>query len=329
MTARTRVALVGAGSMGSHHARVIAQSDRADLTYLIDPREDVGRAVAARYDATWLPELPELTGIDAVVVAAATEAHYPLAMQVLSQNRPLLIEKPVADSLLRTREILDEAEIRNLPFMCGLLERFNPAVVTARTLLGSPIHITSTRHSPYAQRIKTGVAWDLLVHDVDLAILLMNTDPVHVDARLGFFNSSSEPGAEDVAETLLEFEGGGIAQISASRLGQRKIRQLSIYEDDRLIELDLLRRDITVYHHISENSADGEGRGYKQQTVIEIPELATSQEPLTAQFEHFLALVAGTADAAVERESILPPHRVIEEVISRRPDSHLATAAAH
>jgi predicted dehydrogenase len=314
--------------MGSHHARVIAQSDRADLTYLIDPREDVGRAVSDRYGAIWLPELPELTDIDAVVVAAATEAHYPLAMQVLSQNRPLLIEKPVADSLLRTREILDEAEARDLPLMCGLLERFNPAVVTARALIGSPIHITSTRHSPYAARIKTGVAWDLLVHDVDLAILLMAAEPEHVDARLGFYHSSSESGAEDVAETLLEFAGGGIAQISASRLGQRKIRQLSIYEDDRLIELDLLRRDITVYHHISENSADGEGRGYKQQTVIEIPELTTSQEPLTAQFEHFLRLVRSESDAATERDSILPSHRVIEDVISRRPAKRTADAVA-
>ncbi|TFD42458.1 Gfo/Idh/MocA family oxidoreductase [Cryobacterium sp. TMT2-10] len=319
MVPRTRVALVGAGSMGSNHARVIAQSERAELAYLVDPNEAVGAALAARYGAVWLPELPDLTDVQAVVIAAATEAHYPLAMQVLAENVPLLVEKPVADSLLRTREILDEASLRDLPFMCGLLERFNPAVVTARTLIGAPIHITSTRHSPYAARIQTGVAWDLLVHDVDLAILLMDSEPVHVDARLGFFHASSAPAAEDVAETLLEFAEGGIAQISASRLGQRKIRQLSIYENDRLIELDLLRRDITVYHHVSENSADGEGRGYKQQTVIEIPELATSKEPLTAQFEYFLQLVDGEADAATERNTILPSHRVIDEVIARRP----------
>src|SRR4051812_27329762 len=100
--------------MGSHHARVIAQSDRATLTLLVDPREEIGRKVAERYGADWAPELPPLADIDAVVVAAATEAHHGLAMQVLSQDRPLLIEKPVADSLLRTREILAEAEARDL-----------------------------------------------------------------------------------------------------------------------------------------------------------------------------------------------------------------------
>ena len=100
---RKQIILVGAGSMGSHHARVISQSESADLAVLVDPREDVGRAVAERFGATWRRELPDLDSYDAVVIAAATEAHYELAVQVLGQDRPLLIEKPVADSLLRTR----------------------------------------------------------------------------------------------------------------------------------------------------------------------------------------------------------------------------------
>ncbi len=310
--------LVGAGNMGSHHARVISQSANAELKYLVDPRESVGRAVAEKFGATWAPELPDLTGIDGVVVAAATEAHYPLAMQVLGQDTPLLVEKPVADSLLRTREIVELANAKDLPLMCGLLERYNPGVLTARSFMNEPLHINAVRHSPYAPRIKTGVAWDLLVHDVDLAINLAGSAPKRVEARLGFFHPQSDHNAEDVAETTLDFQNGSIAQVSASRIGQRKIRTLSIYEIDRLIEVDLLRRDVTVYHHVSENSVDGEGRGYRQQTVIEIPELVTSQEPLTAQFERFLSLIDGTADAAQERATILPSHEVIDKVVAER-----------
>jgi predicted dehydrogenase len=317
VSAPARIALVGAGTMGSHHARVIAQSADAELAVLIDPRESVGRAVAERFGTTWRPELPDLSDIDGVVVAAATEAHYDLAVQVLTQDTALLVEKPVADSLLRTEEILDLANARDLPFMCGLLERYNPAVMTAREVLGEPVHVTAVRHSPYAPRIRTGVSWDLLVHDVDLAIGIIGTAPNSVESRLGHFHPDSLQDAEDVAETLLDFPGGAIAHVSASRVGQRKIRQLSIYERERLIEVDLLRRDVTVYHHVSENSVD-EGRGYRQQTVIEIPELVSSQEPLTTQFGRFLKLVDGTADAAAERETILPPHRVIDQVISAR-----------
>ncbi|WP_158862767.1 Gfo/Idh/MocA family protein [Leifsonia sp. AG29] len=313
-----RIALVGAGTMGSHHARVIAQSADADLAVLVDPRESVGRAVADRFGASWAPELPDLAEIDGVVVAAATEAHYPLAMQVLSQDTPLLIEKPVADDLLRTEEILALADAKDLPFMCGLLERYNPAVMTARELMAEPLHVTATRHSPYAQRIRTGVAWDLLVHDVDLAIGIIGSAPTGVESRLGHFHPDSLADAEDVAETILDFPGGAIAHVSASRVGQRKIRQLSIYERERLIEVDLLRRDVTVYRHVSENSVD-EGRGYRQQTVIEIPELVSSQEPLTTQFVRFLDVIDGRVDAAAERASFLPAHRVIDQVIARRP----------
>lgn len=314
---RPNVVLIGAGNMGTNHARVISESSRANLVALIDPRPSVGNAVAERFGTTWAPALDDLDSVDAVIVAAATEAHFEIAMQVLGADTPLLIEKPVAGNLSQTKTILDLAAERDLPLMCGFLERFNPAVLTAQALSDTPIHITATRHSPYASRIRTGVSWDLLVHDVDLAIRMMGELPSAVSSSLGFFHPDSDAAAEDVAETLLKFGSGSVAQVSASRVGQRKIRQMSVYEHDRLVEVDLLRRDVTVYRHISENSADGAGRGYRQQTVIEIPELVTSTEPLTAQFDHFLDLIAGRADAAMERASILPAHQVIHEVTTR------------
>ncbi len=318
MSARKNVLLVGAGNMGTNHARVIFESDRAKLVTLVEPREKVGRHIADRFDAVWSPDLVDLSGLDAVVIAAATEAHYELAMRVLGAGIPLLIEKPVADDLIHTREILDLAMAKDIPFMCGLLERYNPAIITARSLIEAPFHVTATRHSPYAPRIRTGVAWDLLVHDVDLAIAIMGSNPTTVDSRLGQFHPDSSITSDDVAETLLGFANGAIAHISASRIGQRKIRQLSIYEPDKLVEVDLLRRDVTIYRHISESADDG-GRGYKQQTVIEIPELLTSQEPLTAQFIRFMDVIDGTIDAAAERASILPAHAVIDRVTSFRP----------
>lgn len=317
MSRRKQLVLVGAGSMGSHHARVIGQSDAADLAVLVDPREDVGRAVAERFGATWFPELPDLQPFDAVVIAAATEAHHGLAMEVLEQDRPLLIEKPVADSLLRTEEILALAERRDLPVMCGLLERYNPAVMAASAVIREPLHITATRHSPYAPRIRTGVAWDLLVHDVDLTIKLIGTQPTSVSSRLGFFHPESASGAEDVATTILGFDGGAVAQVSASRVGQHKVRTLTVHELERLIEIDLLRRNITVYRHVSEDSVD-DGPSYRQQTIIEIPEIPAAPEPLTAQFQRFVDVIDGRVDAATERRSILPSHQVIDHVIAGR-----------
>jgi len=304
--------------MGSHHARVVSQSPDAEIALLVDPHELIGKEIATRYGATWQPELGSLAGIDAVIIAAATHAHYDLALHVISEATPLLVEKPVADSLHKTEAVLAAAINADVPMMCGLLERFNPAILTAMSIIDRPFHIIGTRHSPYAQRIRTGVAWDLLVHDVDLACLLMGSEPRGVEARLGFFLPDSDRGAEDVAEVLLTFADGQISQVSASRVGQRKVRQFTLYESGRMIELDLLRRGVTIYRHVSEDSADGEGRGYRQETIIEIPELVSSEEPLTAQFKHFLRLIDGTADAAQERSSILPSHRIIEKVTEGR-----------
>lgn len=307
-----RILLVGAGSMGSLHARVIAQSPDATLARVVEGRQDVGRALAERYGAEWSPELADLTDIDAVVIAASTEAHFDLAIAVLEQDIPVLVEKPVADGLEKTLEIVRRSEERGIPMMCGLLERFNPAVLTARALMEDPKFITATRHSPYAPRIRTGVSWDLLVHDVDLASTMLGGEPTTVRGVLGRFHPMSLPGAEDVAEAVLSFNGGRVAHISASRVGQRKIRTMSIHDLDKLIEIDLLRRDVTIYRHVSDQPADAEGRGYRQQTVIEIPELVSAQEPLAAQLEHFVKLIDGAVDADAERRSLIPAHSIVE-----------------
>lgn len=315
MTAKPRFALVGTGVMGSLHARVIAQSDRADLVRIIEPREAAGRDIADRFGATWSPEL-DLTDVDAVVVAAPTELHHGLAEQVLNEGKALLIEKPVCSSLADSEAIVALSEKNGVPLLCGLLERFNPAVLTALALVDKPVHLTATRHSPYAPRIRTGVAWDLLVHDVDLAIQAYGgQEPVAVRGTLGQFHPSSVPGAEDVAETVLAFGNGALANVSASRIGQRKVRTLVISEVDRLIEADLIRRDVTIYRHVSLDAFAPDGRGYRQQSIIEVPELTTNREPLAAQLDHFLDILAGTADADTERARILPAHRVVAKVI--------------
>ncbi|MFG1951468.1 Gfo/Idh/MocA family protein [Micromonospora sp. NPDC048830] len=321
MTAPVRFALVGTGVMGSLHARVIAQSDRARLVRVIEPRESVGRDVADRYGAEWAPDLTNLSDIDAVVIAAPTELHHGLAGEVLAADKPLLIEKPVCGSLSETEDVVATAEKRGVPLLCGLLERFNPAVLTAFALVDRPVHLTVTRHSPYAPRIRTGVAWDLLVHDVDLAIQAFGgQEPSSVRGSLGYFHPDSLPGAEDVAEVVLTFDNPALANVSASRIGQRKVRTLVISEVDRLIEADLIRRDVTIYRHVSLDAATPDGRGYRQQSIMEVPELVSNREPLAAQLDHFLDILDGVLDADAARQGILPAHRAVGRLFAG--DSH-------
>jgi predicted dehydrogenase len=312
-----RIALVGAGNMGTLHARVLSGNDRVQLTRIIDPREDVGRAVAERFETQWSPELGSLSDVDAVVLASATEVHHELAQEILGQGKPLLIEKPVANSLDLSEEIVRLSATKDVPLMCGLLERYNPAVMTALALVNEPVHLMATRHGPYAPRIKTGVAWDLLVHDVDIAIQFFGgATPARVSSGAGYFHPQSVEGAEDTIETVLSFPTG-LATVSASRLGQKKVRSLVVSELDRMIEIDLLRRDVTIYRHISHDSVTPDGLGYRQQTVIEIPELISAREPLATQLDRFVDLLEGKVDATAERDTILPSHRVVAQVLKQ------------
>ncbi|MBN9745850.1 MULTISPECIES: Gfo/Idh/MocA family protein [unclassified Amycolatopsis] len=311
-----RIALVGTGNMGSLHARVLSQNDRVDLARVIDPREEAGRAVADRYETQWTPEIGSLSDVDAVVLASATEVHYELAQEILGQGKPMLVEKPVCNSLEFSQEIVALSAKKDVPLMCGLLERYNPAVMTARALVNEPVHLMARRHGPYAPRIKTGVAWDLLVHDVDLAIQFFGgSTPSRVTSSAGYFHPQSVTGAEDTIETVLSFPAG-LATVSASRLAQRKVRSLTVSELDRMIEIDLLRRDVTIYRHVSHDSVTPDGLGYRQQTVIEIPELVTAREPLATQLDRFVDLLEGKVDADVERALILPSHEVVAQVLA-------------
>lgn len=320
MTAPLAVALVGSGSMGLNHARVIATGPRTTLAVVIDPSERAGRATAQRYGARWAPSLDALEGVDAAVVAASTEHHRGLALPIIAAGLPLLIEKPVCPSLAQTREVVHASRAAGTPLQCGLLERFNPAVVTALQMIQEPCYIRAERHSPYAARIKTGVGWDLLVHDVDLVVRAFGgLAPTSLGVEVGQFHPESVPGAEDLVEASLRFAGGGIASVSASRVGQRKVRTMVIQELDRMIEVDLLRRGVTAYRHTTIEGEVGRG-GYRQMTEIEVPEIL-GVEPLVAQLAHFVDLVDGRVQLDAERDSILPAHEVVDAVLSAGADS--------
>ncbi|MGV1034573.1 MAG: Gfo/Idh/MocA family protein [Microbacteriaceae bacterium] len=313
---KPRIALFGAGSMGRNHARIISASPNATLSYVVDPFEKNGQDVANATGAQWKPSYEDvLPHVDAAVIAASTEYHYEIAKAVLDAGVPVLVEKPICPSLQQTIEILELSAAKDVPIQCGFLERFNPGVTAALSLVEEPLYVRAERHSPYWSRIKTGVAWDMLVHDADLlALFFSHRLPTSVTSELGFFHPESVAGAEDIVELALRFEGGGIGSASASRIGQRKVRKLTVQSLDSMIEIDLLVRSVTKYRHTSFDSVEGHV-GFKQVTEIEVPEVS-GPEPLAGQFEHFLRVVSGAADSAVERASILPAHQIIEMALS-------------
>lgn len=307
-----RVGVIGVGTMGSLHARVVATHPSTTLAWVCDPSEDVGRPIAERFSTSYL-NVPEFENVDAVVVAAPTQYHVEIGLSVLDHDLPLLLEKPLAEHLTGVSQLLRKAEDRDIPLMCGLLERFNPAVRTAFELSRDPIHFRSVRHSPMTSRISTGVGGDLLIHDLDLVLRLFGSAPLGIS---GLRDKSDARGgeSENIAELMLSFGESRIASLSASRRSQRKIRSISIAEPDRLIEVDLLRQDVTIYRHVLESPAEDD-LGYRQNTIIDLPVLRFHGEPLMLQLDHFIDLIYGKKDYVTERHSLLLPHEVLAKFI--------------
>jgi predicted dehydrogenase len=295
--------------MGALHARVVSDSNRARLYAVVDSDLARAEAIAERVGCLATTDLAVAARSDAVIVATSTETHRDVAMPLLEAEKPLLIEKPLAPDYHDVLAITKEAEARGVPLKCGFVERFNPVVPLAAELLDGPtIHFVALRHSPPNPRVRSTVMADLLVHDIDLAVLFAGSELApHVTGTTW----TPPGGVAEIADCSLRFSDGMVATLSASRQSQRKIRSVTLTSPGMLIELDLLRQDVTVYRHVMHEAVLGTATGYRAQTVIDIPFVRQAGEPLALQFEHFLDLICGSGDIDEERRRILPAHEIL------------------
>lgn len=305
---------MGAGQMGANHARTIFRSDEFDLGFVVDSDADRAGPLAESFGATPAGSLDGISGIDAVVVATSTASHHAIAREVLSLGIPVLIEKPLTPTFDSTVELVELSKAKGIPMQCGFVERFNPAFVTARRLIDKPVvHAQSVRHSPPAVRIASGVAEDLLIHDLDLAMSLASS-PIKTVAGSVF--PSTLTGHDEISDCLLQFEDSSIFSLSASRMSQRKVRDWRICTDTDLIEVDLLRQTVAIYENINQEVGSGGGASYRARTTIDYPFIERAGEPLAMQLQHFARLLDGTVDVEAERDSILASHRVLSDFLS-------------
>lgn len=311
---RRRLAVVGAGQMGSSHARIVAESVLADLAVVIDVDAEAAKRVAARYDSVPSTSLADAFDCDGVIVAGSTAARMECVLPMLEAGLPVLVEKPFAPTLAELDQLLEIAQRREIPVMCGFVERFNAALRTAMQVIDGPaIHLLAIRHSPAAPRITSSVVNDLMLHDLDVAQRVFGD----VEGVLVGSACVLPPTSEwnEIADCSIAFGKQGVATLSANRMGQRKVRSLSIHTASKLIEVDLLRQDVTVYRNVSQEMLhSASGVGYRSSTEVELPFVRHYGEPLALQLGHFLDLIDGVADPVDERRQIRPAHVFAEQI---------------
>ncbi len=295
---KLRVALVGAGQMGRHHARVVAESDATELVAIVDPHESAAPVAALRHAPllATVDELLEQEVPDLAIVAIPTHAHAETVVRLLEADVNVLVEKPIAATVEDAERLIDLAAERGLILAVGHVERFNPAVRALRDKLrtgdlGRVFQVHARRLSPFPVRVgDTGVAFDLATHDLDLMCELAGT-PIRLSAEA---DRKAHRTHEDLLVAILRFAGGVIGLLEVNWLTPTKVRQLTVTGERGTFVVDYLNQHLTLYENAHESeswSALDIFDGVTEGNVVRfaIPRV----EPLRAQLDAVLAAIHG------------------------------------
>jgi len=262
-----RVAVIGVGAMGSHHARVLSTLEGIKLVGVvdIDPRKAEG--VAERYHTKAYTSYQDIiSDVDAVTIAVPTTSHFEVARDVIRYNKDLFIEKPITTTIEEAETLVYEAEQRGLIMQVGHIERFNAGVSLINTMVKNPRFIESHRLSPFSGRgIDVDVTLDLMIHDIDIILTLVDSDISDVRAT----GASVITKGIDIARAWIEFENGCIAETVTSRVAERVERQLNVFQRDSLLRLDYQTQEVRCYRRDNDHIEIEEFRPEKRDPLRE------------------------------------------------------------
>lgn len=299
-----RIGVAGVGSLGYHHARILAGMAGVSASGVFDTRAERAAEVAEAFGVAAHASLEDLLeASDAVVVAVPTSDHESVACQALSRGVHVLVEKPLAASLAEADRILEEAGRRGALVQVGHVERFNPVVMAAAKHIEEPLFIESHRMAPFSPRsTDVAVVLDLMIHDVDLVMRLVGKPIVEV-AAVGVPVLS---GNVDIANARLTFEGGAVANLTASRVSLERMRKLRIFQRSGYVSLDLAEGTgefLRLRNALPGLSGAGVSKALRAENLAEIVERIPLEgapgEPLARELESFRDAILGARPPAV------------------------------
>ena len=304
-----RIGVVGVGSLGFHHARILRDLPETDAPLIFDVDTARTEFVSAELGLTPSDSLDHLFDwADALVVAVPTTEHEAIATAALEQGVHVLIEKPMAPSLDAADRILEAAKNNDGLVQIGHSERFNSAILAAEEHLDSPLFIESHRLAPFVPRsTDVAVVLDLMIHDVDLVQSLVGGNIQEI-AAVGLPVLTSNV---DIANARLTFVGGAVANLTASRVSTERMRKLRIFQKSGYISLDLAEGTgefLRLTQDLPGLSGDDGGllqipEGGLQDLVERIPIQGEGQEPLRKELENFRNAVMGREQPVVTGEA--------------------------
>ena len=303
-----KVAVLGVGGLGQHHARIYAEMEQAgdvEFVGLYDPHLERAREIAEKNGVRALESLEAaLEQADGVSIVTPTVTHHELASKFLRAGRHVLVEKPITDEAGQAAELVQLAQENDRVLQVGHVESFNPVFDYLQSVAKEPRFIETHRLSPYpARSMDIGVVLDLMIHDLDIVLAFVDSPVKEVDG-VGVPVLSSN---EDIANARLKFENGCVANLTVSRVSPERMRKIRVFsggETTSYVSLDYQKQEGYIYRvaadgaeesslwhkllHAKDSAIVSEFGGKK---VVREPVPIAKDEPLKLELQHFVECV--------------------------------------
>ena len=297
---RLKVAIIGVGYLGTQHARIISYLEDVELKGVVDIDLKKAMLIGNRHRVAYCENFEDmLDDIDAGIVAAPTSEHFHISRALLKAGKHVLLEKPMTDTVEQGETLVELARKNNLILQVGHLERFNPAVESLKSLISEPRFIEVQRLGSFSARsLDTNVVLDLMIHDLDIILDLID-DKVKLIRSTGIHVLSEK---FDIANARIEFESGCVATLTASRVHQGKVRTLRIFEPTAYYSIDYIDQEVKVF------PLNG------RQTDVRTLKIK-KEEPLKKELDNFFACVREGETRKVSGEEGLRALKLAHEVL--------------
>jgi predicted dehydrogenase len=318
---KIKMGVVGTGHLGSLHAKMYAQIPSVELVGVFDLDGERAKKIAAEFGTRAFADVGELLGmVQGVNIATTTTAHFEVARQALERGIHTFIEKPITETIEQARTLVGIAEKNKLALQVGHIERFNPAILALEQYRIRPLFIESHRLAQFNPRgSEVAVVLDLMIHDIDLILSLVRSPVTRIDAN----GVAVVSGSEDIANARLQFENGCVANVTASRISQNKMRKMRLFQNDAYISIDFSQGLSEVFRLVDENDPNVKptmmlGKidqgSQKRLIVYEQPEVK-EVNALKYELELFVRSIQDGTEPAVTGKDGLQALEVAQEIL--------------
>jgi len=318
-----RVGVIGVGHLGALHTKMYAQIPTAHLIGVFDVDQKRAEKIAAEFGIKAFAKFDDLLAdVEAVSIATVTQSHYDVAMQVIKRGVHLLIEKPITATIEQARALTERAEINGLKLQVGHIERFNPAILALEPYDIKPLFIESHRLAQFNPRgSDVAVVLDLMIHDIDLILSLVKSKVARIDAN-GVAVISNTP---DIANARLQFENGCVANVTASRISQKKMRKMRLFQHNAYISIDFADGMSEVFRLADENTPLAKStkmlgkieEGRRKRVIIYEKPKVREVNALKYELERFIESVQKNIEPPVSGRDGLHALEVAQEILQK------------